>query len=115
VLSPRWAPECQGNNNLKSEKVVKSYVDIVKKNTFVEVGTRGVDVEHASLVNESSGGFDELDCQYTPTEREDQRSTLYQIGWFKCSNITLISKQKCLALIGFYKGASFFSWSAVPF
>jgi|UniRef100_A0A804PZI2 hypothetical protein len=71
VLSPRWAPECQGNNNLKSEKVVKSYADIVKKNTFVEVGTKSVDVEHASLVNESSGGFDELDCQYTPTERED--------------------------------------------
>ncbi|CAD6269082.1 unnamed protein product [Miscanthus lutarioriparius] len=48
VLSPGWATECEGNNNLKSEKVVKSYADIVKKNKFEEVGTRDVDVEHAS-------------------------------------------------------------------
>ena len=71
VLSPGWATECEGNNNLKSEKVVKSYADIVKKNKFEEVGTRDVDVEHASSGNESSGGLDELDCQYTSPERED--------------------------------------------
>ncbi|EES15526.1 hypothetical protein BDA96_08G009100 [Sorghum bicolor] len=71
VLSPGWATEREGNNNLKSEKVVKSYADIVKKNKFEEVGTRDLDVEHASSGNESSGGFDELDCQYTSPERED--------------------------------------------
>jgi hypothetical protein len=71
VLSPGWATECEGNNKLKSEKVVKSYADIVKKNKFEEVGTRDVDVAHASSGNESSGGFDELDCQYTSPERED--------------------------------------------
>ena len=30
-----------------------------------------MDAEHASSGNESSGGFDELDCQYTSPERED--------------------------------------------
>ena len=42
----------------------------MKKNKFEEVGTRDVDAEHASSGNESSGGFDELDCQYTSPERE---------------------------------------------
>ena len=30
-----------------------------------------MDAEHASSGNESSGGFDEPDCQYTSLERED--------------------------------------------
>ncbi|XP_066385425.1 uncharacterized protein, partial [Miscanthus floridulus] len=71
VLSPGWAPEFEGNDNLKSENVVKSYADKLKKNKFEEVRTRDVDAEHASSGNESSGGFDELDCQYTSPERED--------------------------------------------
>ena len=49
VISPGWATECEGNNNLKSEKVVKSYADIVKKNKFEEVGTRDVDVGTCKL------------------------------------------------------------------
>jgi len=71
VLSPGWALEFEGNNLLKSEKVVKSYADIVKKNNLEEVGTRDVDAEHSSSGNESSGGFDELDCQHTSPEREN--------------------------------------------
>ncbi|CAD6265004.1 unnamed protein product [Miscanthus lutarioriparius] len=71
VLSPGWAPEFEGNDNLKSENVVKSYADILKKNKFEEVRTRDVDTEHVSSGNESSGGFNELDCQYTSPERED--------------------------------------------
>ena len=49
VLSPGWALGFEGNNLLKSEKVVKSYADIVKKNKFEEVGTRDVDVGTCKL------------------------------------------------------------------
>ncbi|KAJ1265709.1 hypothetical protein BS78_08G096800 [Paspalum vaginatum] len=60
ALSPGWAPECEGNNDLKSEKVVKSYADIVKKKTLEEVGTGDVK-EHESSGKEYSNGFDDLD------------------------------------------------------
>jgi hypothetical protein len=43
VLSP--GHQCEGNSNLKSEKVVKSYADTLKKNKFEKVGTRDVDAE----------------------------------------------------------------------
>ncbi|KAJ1273742.1 hypothetical protein BS78_05G007500 [Paspalum vaginatum] len=70
ALSPGWAPECEGNNDLKSEKVVKSYADIVKKKTSEEVGAGDVK-EHESSGKESSNGFDDLDCGETPPEREE--------------------------------------------
>ncbi|KAG2544109.1 kelch-like protein 3 [Panicum virgatum] len=71
ISSPVWAPECERNNDLKSEKVVKSYADMVSKNKFEEVGTGDVDVEHASSGNVSSNGFDDLDCGDTPLDREE--------------------------------------------
>ncbi|PUZ62683.1 hypothetical protein GQ55_3G005200 [Panicum hallii var. hallii] len=69
VSSPVWAPKHEGK--VKPEKFVKSYADMVKKNKFEEVGKGDVDEEHGSSDNESSNGFDDLDCGYTPTEREE--------------------------------------------
>ncbi|RCV36894.1 hypothetical protein SETIT_8G018000v2 [Setaria italica] len=69
VSSPVWAPKHEGK--VKSEKVVKSYADMVKKNKFEEVGKGDVDAEHASSGDESSNGFDDLDCGDTPPEREE--------------------------------------------
>lgn len=71
IVSSGLASEREGSNNLKSEKVVKSYADVVKKNKFEEVGKGYVDTEHASSGNESSSGLDDLDCGYTPPDRED--------------------------------------------
>ncbi|CAN6357360.1 unnamed protein product [Urochloa humidicola] len=69
VSPPVWAPKHEGK--VKSEKVVKSHADMVKKNKFEEVGKEDVDAEHVSSVNESSNSFDDLDCGYTPPEREE--------------------------------------------
>ncbi|CAM0152178.1 unnamed protein product [Urochloa decumbens] len=69
VSPPVWAPKHEGK--VKSEKVAKSYADMVKKNKFEEVGKEDVDAEHVSSGNESSNGFDDLDCGYTPPEREE--------------------------------------------
>ncbi|TVT98852.1 hypothetical protein EJB05_14304, partial [Eragrostis curvula] len=66
-----WAPQCEGNNDLKSEKVVKSYADIVKKKQFVEVRSGDVNAEHARSSNASSYGFDDLDCGDTPPDGEE--------------------------------------------
>ncbi|RLM57764.1 hypothetical protein C2845_PM18G01550 [Panicum miliaceum] len=44
---------------------------MVKKNKFVEVWKGVVDAEHVSSGDESSNGFDDLDCGYTPPEREE--------------------------------------------
>jgi hypothetical protein len=67
--APVRTPKHEGK--VKPEKVVKSYADMVKKNKFEEVGKGDVDEEHGSSDNESSNGFDDLDCGYTPTEREE--------------------------------------------
>ncbi|KAF8648944.1 hypothetical protein HU200_064478 [Digitaria exilis] len=71
VLSPVWATECEGNSGIKSEKAVRSYAEMVKKNTFEKVGKGAVDAEHVSSGDESSDGFDYLDCGYTPPAREE--------------------------------------------
>ncbi|CAO2145330.1 unnamed protein product [Urochloa humidicola] len=69
VSPPVWAPKHEGK--VESEKVVKSYADMVKKNKFEEVGKEDVVSQHVSSGNESSNGFDDLDCGYTPPEREE--------------------------------------------
>jgi hypothetical protein len=69
VSSPVWVPKHEVK--VKSEKVVKSYADMVKKNKFEEVGRRDVDAEHASSGHESCNGFDDLDCGATPPDREE--------------------------------------------
>nr|CAB3450281.1 unnamed protein product [Digitaria exilis] len=71
VLSPVWATECEGNSRIESEKAVRSYAEMVKKNTFEKVGKGAVDAEHVSSGDESSDGFDDLDCGYTPPAREE--------------------------------------------
>ena len=68
VSSPVWAPKHEAK--VKPEKVANSYADMVKKNKFEEVVKGDVDEEHASSDNESSNGFDDLDCGDTATERE---------------------------------------------
>ncbi|KAL6630666.1 hypothetical protein ACP70R_028517 [Stipagrostis hirtigluma subsp. patula] len=71
ISSPLCAPECEGNDDLNSQKVVKSYADMVKKNRFEEVGMGDVDADHASSGNDSSNDFDDLNCGDTPPEREE--------------------------------------------
>jgi len=68
VSSPVWAPKHEAK--VKPEKVANSYADMVKKNKFEEVVKGDVDEEHASSDNESSNGFDDLDCGDIATERE---------------------------------------------
>jgi len=68
VSSPVWAPKHEAK--VKPGKVANSYADMVKKNKFEEVVKGDVDEEHASSDNESSNGFDDLDCGDTATERE---------------------------------------------
>ncbi|TVU51562.1 hypothetical protein EJB05_02997, partial [Eragrostis curvula] len=62
-----WAPDCVGNNDLKSEKVV----NIVKKKQFEEVRTGDVSADNARSSNASSNGFDDLDCGDTPPDGEE--------------------------------------------
>jgi hypothetical protein len=64
------APEYEGNIDLNSERVVKSYADIVKKKQFEKIGTGDVNAEHANLSNALSNGFDDLDCGYTPLDAD---------------------------------------------
>ncbi|KAG8099760.1 hypothetical protein GUJ93_ZPchr0013g33780 [Zizania palustris] len=71
VQSLVWSPVSGGSNGLKSEKVVKSYADMVNMNKCEEVGTRDVDTEHTSSGNESSNGFNDLDCGDTSPESEE--------------------------------------------
>ncbi|XP_052162027.1 uncharacterized protein LOC127779335 [Oryza glaberrima] len=69
-----WAPVYAGNNGLKSEKIVKSYADVVNNNKFEQVRTGDVvhvDAEHASSGNEHVNGFDDLDCGDTTPESEE--------------------------------------------
>ncbi|KAL5196861.1 hypothetical protein ABZP36_000373 [Zizania latifolia] len=70
VQSLVWSPVSGGSHGLKSEKVVKSYADMVNMNKCEEVGTKDVDAEHASSGNESSNGFNDLDCGDTSPESE---------------------------------------------
>uniref|UniRef100_A0A0A9CLM4 CCHC-type domain-containing protein n=1 Tax=Arundo donax TaxID=35708 RepID=A0A0A9CLM4_ARUDO len=63
------APECESNNDLKSEKVVNS--DMVKKKRIKEVGTGGVNAEHSSSSNESLNGSEALDCGGTLPKGEE--------------------------------------------
>ncbi|KAL6905989.1 hypothetical protein ACP4OV_003590 [Aristida adscensionis] len=72
ISPPVSAPGCEANNNIiRPEKVVKSYADIVSMNNFEEVGTGDVDAVHTGSSNESSNGFDDLDCGDTAPEGEE--------------------------------------------
>ncbi|KAK3135959.1 hypothetical protein QOZ80_5BG0425900 [Eleusine coracana subsp. coracana] len=64
-----YAPESEGNNDCKSENIVMSYADMVKKKQIEEVRTGDVNAEHARSSNASSNGFDDL-CGDTPPEGE---------------------------------------------
>ncbi|KAK3135963.1 hypothetical protein QOZ80_5BG0425940 [Eleusine coracana subsp. coracana] len=64
-----YAAESEGNNDRKSETIVMSYADMVKKKQIEEVRTGDVNAEHARSSNASSNGFDDL-CGDTPPEGE---------------------------------------------
>uniref|UniRef100_A0A0D9WZW9 DCD domain-containing protein n=1 Tax=Leersia perrieri TaxID=77586 RepID=A0A0D9WZW9_9ORYZ len=66
-----WAPVYGGNNGFKSDKVVKSYADVVNKKKFEQLETRNVDAEHVSSGNEYLSGFDDLDCGEASPESEE--------------------------------------------
>uniref|UniRef100_A0A0A9FBC2 Uncharacterized protein n=1 Tax=Arundo donax TaxID=35708 RepID=A0A0A9FBC2_ARUDO len=71
ISPPVWAQDCEHNSDLKSEKAVKSYADMVKDKKIEEVGTGGGNAEHASSSNESLNGCDDLDCGDTLTEGKE--------------------------------------------